>query len=53
MRGAFLSLLGAELPQRLAWDDQLLLGVATGRRALTDEDRMVLGPLQERFPLLS
>jgi uncharacterized protein (TIGR03083 family) len=53
MRGVFLSLLGAELPQRLAWDDQLLLEAATGRRALTDQDRMHLGPLQERFPLLS
>ena len=53
MRGAFLSLLGAQLPQRLAWDDRLLLEAATGRRALTDQDRMILGPLQERFPLLS
>jgi uncharacterized protein (TIGR03083 family) len=53
MRGVFLSLLGAELPQRLAWDDQLFLEAATGRRALTDQDRMVLGPLQGRFPLLS
>lgn len=41
------------LTQRLAWDDQLLLEAATGRRALTDQDRMILGPLQERFPLLS
>jgi uncharacterized protein (TIGR03083 family) len=53
MRGVFLSLLGAGLPQRLAWDDQLFLEAATGRRALTDQDRMVLGPVQERFPLLS
>lgn len=53
MHGAFLSLLGAELPQRLAWDDQMLLETATGRRALTDQERMILGPLQERFPLLS
>jgi uncharacterized protein (TIGR03083 family) len=53
MRGVFLSLLEAKLPQRLAWDDQLLLEAATGRRALTDQDRMILGPLQERFPLLS
>ena len=53
MRGVFLSLLGAELPPRLAWDDQVLLEAATGRRAPTDQDRMLLGPLQERFPLLS
>jgi hypothetical protein len=53
MRGVFLSLLEAKLPQRLAWDDQRLLEAATGRRTLTDQDRMILGPLQERFPLLS
>jgi hypothetical protein len=35
MGGVFVSLLGVELPQRLAWDDQLLLEAATGRRALT------------------
>jgi uncharacterized protein (TIGR03083 family) len=53
MRGVFVSLLGAEPPPRLAWDNQTLLEVGTGRRALTAEDRMVLGSLQERFPLLS
>jgi uncharacterized protein (TIGR03083 family) len=53
MRGVFLSLLGAALPSGLAWDDQRLLEVATGRRALTDQDRKGLGSLQERFPLLS
>jgi hypothetical protein len=53
MRGVFLSLLDAELPKRLCWDDQLLLEAATGRRALSDQDRMILGSLQERFPLLS
>lgn len=53
MRGMFVSLLGIELPQPLAWDDQMLLEAATGRRVLTDQDRMILGSLQERFPLLS
>jgi hypothetical protein len=53
MSGMFVSLLGIELPQPLAWDDQMLLEAATGRRALTDQDRMILGSLQERFPLLS
>jgi Mycothiol maleylpyruvate isomerase N-terminal domain len=53
MRGVFVSLLGAEPPPRLAWDNQTLLEVGTGRRALTARDRMVLGSLQERFPLLS
>jgi uncharacterized protein (TIGR03083 family) len=52
-RGVFVSLLGAEPPPRLGWDDQTFLEAATGRRALTDQDRMVLGPLQDRFPLLS
>jgi hypothetical protein len=53
MRPVFLSLLDAQLPEQLGWNDQLLLEVATGRRALSDQDRMHLGPLQERFPLLS
>jgi hypothetical protein len=53
MRAVFVSLLGAEPPPRLAWDNQTLLEVGTGRRALTSTERMVLGSLQERFPLLS
>jgi hypothetical protein len=53
MRDVFLSLLGAALPSDLTWDDQRLLEVATGRRALTDQDRKCLGSLQQRFPLLS
>jgi len=52
-RGVFVSLLGAEPPPRLGWDAQTFLEAATGRRALTDQDRVVLGPLQDRFPLLS
>ena len=53
MGGVFVSLLGAALPSGLAWDDQRLLEAGTGRRALTDQDRKVLGSLQDRFPLLS
>ena len=53
MRDVYLSLLGAALPSGLTWDDQRLLEVATGRRALTDQDRKGLGSLQQRFPLLS
>jgi hypothetical protein len=53
MRGVFLSLLEAGLPPALGWDDQTLLECATGRRPLSDHDRMVLGPLGDRFPLLS
>jgi uncharacterized protein (TIGR03083 family) len=53
MRDVYLLLLGAALPSGLTWDDQRLLEVATGRRALTDQDRKSLGSLQQRFPLLS
>jgi uncharacterized protein (TIGR03083 family) len=48
-----IALLGAELPAQLGWDDRTLLAVGTGRRALTSPERVVLGPLQNRFPLLS
>ena len=48
-----ISLLGAEPPARLGWDDQTLLAAGTGRRALTQHERAVLGSLQDRFPLLS
>jgi uncharacterized protein (TIGR03083 family) len=46
-------LLGAPPPAELAWDDHALLAAGTGRRALTPPERAVLGPLQDRFPLLS
>jgi uncharacterized protein (TIGR03083 family) len=52
-RPVLISLLGAEPPARLGWNDQTLLAAGTGRRALTHHDRAVLGPLQDRFPLLS
>jgi uncharacterized protein (TIGR03083 family) len=48
-----ISLLGAEPPAQLGWNEQILLAAGTGRRALTSHDRAVLGPLQDRFPLLS
>jgi len=48
-----ISLLGAEPPARLGWDDRTLLAAGTGRRALTHHERAVLGSLQNRFPLLS
>jgi uncharacterized protein (TIGR03083 family) len=48
-----ISLLGTEPPAQLGWDDQTLLAAGTGRRALTSPERAVLGPLQDRFPLLS
>lgn len=52
-RPVLISLLGAELPAPLDWDDRTLLAAGTGRRALTAHDRALLGALQDRFPLLS
>jgi uncharacterized protein (TIGR03083 family) len=52
-RPVLISLLGAEPPAQLSWNDQTLLAAGTGRRSLTHDDRTVLGPLQDRFPLLS
>jgi uncharacterized protein (TIGR03083 family) len=52
-RPMLISLLGAEPPAPLGWDDQTLLSAGTGRRALTAHERAVLGSLQDRFPLLS
>jgi hypothetical protein len=39
--------------ESLDWNDQTLLATGTGRRALTHHDRTMLGPLQDRFHLLS
>jgi hypothetical protein len=52
-RPVLISLLGAEPPAQLGWNDQTLLATGTGRRALTHHDRTMLGPLQDRFHLLS
>ncbi|HEY0538875.1 MAG TPA: maleylpyruvate isomerase N-terminal domain-containing protein [Actinoallomurus sp.] len=43
------ALLGEPLP--LAWDDVTYARTGTGRAALSEQDRAVLGPLAERFPL--
>jgi hypothetical protein len=48
-----LSLLSLPLPAQPRWDDQTLLAAGTGRRALTEDERGILGPAQHRFPLLS
>jgi uncharacterized protein (TIGR03083 family) len=53
VRPVLVSLLGEPPPAALGWDDQTLLAVGTGRRALTDAERTILGPAQDRFPLLS
>jgi uncharacterized protein (TIGR03083 family) len=52
-RGVLVALLGVEPAPQLGWDDQTFLEVGTGRRAPTADERTVLGPLRERFPLLS
>lgn len=52
-RPVLVSLLGAEPPAQLGWNDQTLLAAGTGRRALTSHERAVLGPERDRFPLLS
>jgi uncharacterized protein (TIGR03083 family) len=47
-------LLGAEPPTRLEWDVVDFIETGTGRRALTEAERKLLGPrLAGRFPLLA
>jgi uncharacterized protein (TIGR03083 family) len=53
MRPVFESLLQQQLPAPLDWDDLTFLAVATGRRALSESERRVLGRSAARFPLLS
>src|SRR6266536_648292 len=45
-------LLGEQPPSDLEWDVVDFIEVGTGRRSLTSEEREILGPLAERFPLL-
>jgi uncharacterized protein (TIGR03083 family) len=53
VRPVLVSLLGTEPPAALGWDDQTLLASGTGRQALSETERTILGPAQDRFPLLS
>lgn len=53
IRPVFIDLMGAPPPAWTGWDDHALLAIATGRRALTAEERERLGPLRERIPVLS
>ena len=53
IRPVFIELIGTEPPPALHWGDHTLLATATGRRALTTDERTLLGPLQERIPVLS
>lgn len=45
-------LLGDRPPAELDWDSTTYILTGTGRRSLTADDRALLGPLAERFPLL-
>ena len=45
-------LLGEQPPRDLDWDVVDFIEAGTGRRALTDRERAILGPLADRFPLL-
>jgi hypothetical protein len=46
-------LLGAPVPEGLAWDEITLAGKGTGRQLLSGLERDRLGPLAERFPLFT
>jgi uncharacterized protein (TIGR03083 family) len=45
-------LLGEQPPSELDWDVIDFIEAGTGRRPLTDEERKILGPLADRFPLM-
>ena len=45
-------LLAAPLPRAIGWDPRTYILTGTGRRHLLSNERFVLGPLAERFPLL-
>lgn len=45
-------LLGAALPKGMGWDARTYILTGTGRRRLEPNERFVLGPLAEKFPLL-
>ena len=45
--------LGSPLPKGMGWDARTYILSGTGRRRLESNERYVLGPLAEKFPLLS
>jgi uncharacterized protein (TIGR03083 family) len=45
-------LLGEQPPSDLEWDVVDFIETGAGRRPLTDDERVILGPLADRFPLL-
>lgn len=44
--------LGAEPPAALGWSDAVYLDTGSGRRRLTDDERVTLGTLGDAFPLM-
>jgi uncharacterized protein (TIGR03083 family) len=46
-------ILGSRLPVALGWDPRTYILTGTGRRHLLQNERFVLGPLAEKFPLLA
>ncbi len=51
-RQILVGLLGFEPPAELGWDDVALIEAGAGRRGLAEEERRILGPAADRFPLL-
>lgn len=51
-RGILVGLLEREPPRDLGWDDIVFIETGTGRRRLTDAERLILGESSARFPLL-
>jgi uncharacterized protein (TIGR03083 family) len=52
-RDVLVGLLGAPVPEDLAWDEITMAGKGTGRQLLSGLERDRLGPLAERFPLFT
>jgi uncharacterized protein (TIGR03083 family) len=52
-REVLVGLLGAPLPDELAWDEITLAEKGTGRQPLSQPERRHLGPLAERIPLFT
>jgi uncharacterized protein (TIGR03083 family) len=53
VRSMLIAMLGADPPSELGWSDLVFLEAGTGRRPISTAERSTLGPLIERFPLVS
>jgi uncharacterized protein (TIGR03083 family) len=45
--------LGQPLPKRIGWDEKTYILTGSGRRPLSPNERWTLGPLADKFPLLT